>query len=76
MAEEVNQQRTCPKDCRKCNISQQVYCSTSLAFNSYELISRVLTRLEHVEERLSTFQGTENELLTPISEDKPARAKE
>lgn len=75
MAEEV-QVRACPKDCRKCSISQQVYCTTSLAFNTYELLSKLVGKVDILEEKVNAIQGSEDDLVAPVIHDKPKRVKE
>ena len=71
MAEESNniqQARSCPKDCRRCNMAQQVYCATSLTFNSYEVMSRIMERLDRIEDNIRMMQGTGSDLLNPHTE--------
>ena len=69
MAEErTNIPRPCPKDCQKCSMAQQLYCSTNLAFMSYEMVSKVLERLEGIENNIRVMQGVETEMINPIAE--------
>ena len=63
MAEE--RARACPKDCRQCSMPQQIYCTTSLMFNSYEMMGKMVKRLEHIEENLRVMQGSGNDLVNP-----------
>ena len=71
MAElETNIPRACPKDCRRCNMAQQLYCVTSLTFNSYEVMSNMLEQLKHIEHDMRMMQGSDNEFLKPET-DKP-----
>ena len=46
-------------------MAQQLFCVTSLTFNSYEIMSRTLERLEHIEEKMASLQGPETELINP-----------
>lgn len=71
MAEESNntqQARSCPKDCRRCSMAQQVYCATSLTFNSYEVMSRIMERLDRIEDNMRMMQGSGSDLLNPHTE--------
>lgn len=68
MAEETtNIPRACPKDCRRCGMAQQMYCATSLTFNSFEVMAKMLERLEAIESKVNVMQGAE-ELVTPVPE--------
>lgn len=62
------QPRACPKNCRQCSMAQQIFCATSLTFGSYEVMSKVMERLERIEARISTLQGAETELISPVTE--------
>lgn len=62
MAEE--RARACPKDCRQCSMPQQIYCTTSLMFNSYEMMGKMVERLEAIENKVNVMQGAK-ELVTP-----------
>ena len=64
---EVATPRACPKDCRMCGMAQQMYCATSLTFNSFEVMSKMLERLEAIESKVNVMQGAE-ELVTPVPE--------
>lgn len=61
----IPQARECPKDCRRCSMPQQIYCTTSLMFNSYEVMGKVLERLQHIEENLRVMQGAGSDLVNP-----------
>ena len=61
----IQQSRACPKDCRRCSMAQQLYCVTNLTFNSYEVMSKMIERLERIEGKVNTIQGAENGLLSP-----------
>lgn len=67
MAEVATTPRACPKDCRQCGMAQQMYCATSLTFNSFEVMSKMLERLEAIESKVNVMQGAE-ELVTPVPE--------
>ena len=59
--------RACPKDCRQCNMAQQLYCSTNLTFRSFEVMSKMLERLEQLEVRINDFRGSSDDLVNPVS---------
>lgn len=61
--------RACPKDCRQCNMAQQLYCSTNLTFRSFEVMSKMLERLEQLEVRINDFRGSSEELVNPVASD-------
>ena len=74
MAEENNnipqQPRACPKDCRICSMAQQIFCSTRMTFNLYEVIGKMNERLDVMEDSiLSMQQEQDNELITPDTPD-------
>ena len=62
---ETNIQKLCSRECQKCSMTQQLYCSTSLAFMSYELVNKALERLERIENNMQVLQGSETELIKP-----------
>ena len=65
---ETNALRPCPKDCSKCGMAQQLYCSTSLAFMSYEMVGKAIERLERIENNIKAMQGGETELINPVAD--------
>ena len=62
------QARACPKNCRQCSMAQQIFCATSLTFGSYEVMSKMMERLDQIETKVSALQGTETELISPVTE--------
>lgn len=68
MEEKNNQQqRVCPKDCRRCNMAQQIFCATSLTFNSYEVMSKLWERMDSIERKIDAIQNAESEFLSPVA---------
>ena len=68
MEERTNkQQGVCPKDCRKCNMAQQIFCATSLTFNSYEVMSKLWERMGEIERKIDAIQNAESEFLSPVT---------
>lgn len=72
---QAQQARPCPKDCRKCPMSQQICCASMLSFQMFEVMNIVIQRLDiqsqriaEVESRLSAIQSSEAELAAPIIE--------
>jgi hypothetical protein len=70
MADENNniptQPRACPKDCRQCSMQQQIYCSTHLTFNLYEVMSKMSERLDVIEDSIVAMQQeSDGDFLTP-----------
>lgn len=61
------QQRVCPKDCRRCNMAQQIFCATSLTFNSYEVMSKLWERMGDIERKIDAIQSSESEFLSPVT---------
>lgn len=72
MADVATTPRACPKDCRQCNMAQQLYCSTNLTFSSFEIMSKMLERLEHIEAKVKAIQGSSDELVDPVASNIPA----
>lgn len=64
-----NQQRVCPKDCRRCNMAQQIFCSTSLTFNLYDVMSKVWDRMSSIESKIDAIKNAESEFLTPLMDE-------
>lgn len=69
MEQSQQQQRVCPKDCRKCNMAQQIFCATSLTFNSYEVMSKLWERMGDIERKIDAIQSSESEFLSPVTHD-------
>lgn len=69
MEQSQQQQRVCPKDCRKCNMAQQIFCATSLTFNSYEVMSKLWERMDSIERKIDAIQNAESEFLSPVTHD-------
>ena len=67
MAEAATTPRACPKDCRRCSMAQQIYCSTNLTFTSFEIMSKMLERLENIEAKMNDLQGSSDDLVNPVS---------
>ena len=63
------QPRACPKNCRQCSMAQQIFCATSLTFGSYEVMSKMMERLERIETKIITLQGTGTELISPVTQE-------
>lgn len=66
----TQQQRVCPKDCRRCNMAQQIFCSTSLTFNSYEVMKVLWERLIDIERKIDSLQNGDSEFMSPVTNDK------
>lgn len=67
------QGRPCPKDCRRCSMQQQICCASMLSFQAFDVMNSIMLkldsqslRIEELEERLSSMQGGDTELTTPI----------
>ena len=67
------QSRPCPKDCRKCSMQQQVCCASMLSFQSFEVMSSIIRRIDHQQhtidvltERINAIQNSEAELSSPV----------
>lgn len=67
------QSRPCPKDCRKCSMQQQVCCASMLSFQSFEVMSSIIRRIDRQQhaidvltERINAIQNTEAELSSPV----------
>ena len=67
MEENRQQQRVCPKDCRRCNMAQQIFCATSLTFNSYEVMSKLWERINDIDRKIDAIQSSESEFLSPVA---------
>lgn len=67
---EEQQIKVCPKDCRRCNLAQQIFCATSLTFNSYEVMSKIWNRLEEIEQKVDSIKSPESGLISPITSEK------
>lgn len=72
MEQSQQQQRVCPKDCRKCNMAQQIFCATSLTFNSYEVMSKLWERMGDIERKIDAIQSSESEFLSPVTHENDA----
>ena len=56
--------RSCPKDCRMCNMQQQMFCSAQMSFNMFEVMSNVITKLDELANTVKCLKPSE-ELATP-----------
>ena len=68
-----SQARPCPKDCRKCTMSQQICCSSILSFQMFDVMNTIIQRLDiqshhlsALEDRISSIQSSESELASPV----------
>lgn len=59
--------RLCPKDCRQCGMAQQVYCSAQLSFTAYEVMGKILERIEKVENTIKELDFGEKAYKSPIT---------
>ena len=66
------QPRPCPQDCTKCSLQQQVFCSASMMFRSFDVMNAVIQRLDRqqqtidtLSERIAAMQSAEAELVAP-----------
>ena len=65
--------RVCPKDCKLCTLTQQVYCGAQLSFNSYTIFERIITTMaamadevKRMKEDISSLKGEGTSLANPI----------
>jgi len=49
--------RPCPKDCRKCSMTQQICCSSILSFRMYDVMNSVITRLDVQSARIAEIES-------------------
>lgn len=74
MEKEQSQQqpkpRLCPKDCRQCGMAQQMYCSAQLSFTAYEVMGKILERIEKVENTIKSLDFGEKAFKSPITHEK------
>ena len=64
--------RPCPKDCSRCSLQQQVFCSASMMFRSFDVMNAVIQRLDRqqqtidtLSQRLAAIQSSEAEFSAP-----------
>lgn len=72
MAEEsvnIQQARPCPKNCQMCSMAQQLYCATNLSFTSYEVMSKIVERLNVIEASINEMKMSGNEFINPITQE-------
>lgn len=65
--------RECPKDCRRCEMQQQIYCSVQMNFNMFEVLSNMMSRIADIEQKLVVKS---EELAVPIKSVKRKEPKE
>lgn len=75
MADVINPTpRICPKDCRKCPMQQQMFCSAQLSFNAFEVMNGIIMRLDEIESSVRCLNAQKGDLAFPdearIIEDK------
>ena len=44
-AMQQGQQKPCPKDCMKCSLGHQIYCTAQMTFNSFSVLSHIITQI-------------------------------
>ena len=62
MANEREQdERTCPKDCRKCGFQQHAYCSAQMAYATLTIVQSLVSRIDALEKSI----GASSDLIDP-----------
>lgn len=41
-----NEERKCPRDCKKCSMPQQVYCAAQIALSTMDMVQSLSERFE------------------------------
>lgn len=67
------QGRPCPKDCSKCSMPHQIYCTAKMTFDSFAVMNVIIQRLDiqsqriaDLEQRIAAIQSTEAEFAAPL----------
>lgn len=68
----VQQARPCPKDCSKCSMAHQIYCTAKMTFDSFSVMNAIIQRLDiqsqriaDLEQRIAAIQSAEGEFSSP-----------
>ena len=71
-APQARQARPCPKDCSKCTMAHQIYCTAKMTFDSFNVFSQIIQRLDiqsqriaDLEQRIAAIQSAEAEFSSP-----------
>jgi hypothetical protein len=72
----LQQPRLCPKDCKKCALAQQVYCSAQLSFTSFELMNKILVAIGELKSSIDALAGAATALASPIADDAKPQGKQ
>lgn len=67
------QARPCPKDCGKCTMAHQIYCTAKMTFDSFSVMSVIIQRIDlqsqriaELEQRIQALQPAESEFSSPL----------
>lgn len=51
------QQKPCPKDCGKCSIGHQIYCTAKMTFDSFSVLSHIIGLIEMQSAKMDALTG-------------------
>ena len=51
------QARPCPQDCRRCSVSQQIFCTTKMLFDLSKAQQAISQKIEAVENTVADIQA-------------------
>ena len=58
--------RTCPQDCKKCSMAQQVFCSAQMSFTSFEIMNSIIESINSLKNDIRELKCSQGELNDPI----------
>ena len=51
------QSATCPKDCSKCTLAHQVYCTAKMTFDSFSVMNAIIQRIDAQSAKIAELSG-------------------
>ena len=75
IGQEASSVPPCPKDCRKCSVGHQIYCTAKMTFDSFAVMAQVIQRLDILSQRLADIEQRMADLEQKVPAIGPAGAE-
>ena len=69
----AGQARPCPKDCSKCTMAHQIYCTAKMTFDSFSVMNVIIQRIDvqssriaELEQRIEAMQPGATDFSSPL----------
>lgn len=66
-----SEERKCPRDCKRCSLQQQMYCSAQIALSTMDMVKSLSDRFDAIVGQINGLVGQVN-LAAPIAQEEEA----